>query len=825
MNIAIFQRLLWKEFRQQWAFWVAMVFLTMLLMVLFEVMFALLGVRPREDSYHLIYVFCLAVLYALGCGATLFATEHDTGTYQTLRNLPVSSFLVFMSKITLALFATVSLVIVLYIPTYLLAGYFSKNIEVFPWPVWYLGLGSALAWGSLFSQLVKRPLLAAFLGGTVGCASYLLVVILLEKWFFKVINITACYAVSSGILIALCMANAWFGRRWLRSRSPYIGRTAARWGLIDSSLAALDGENLETPRTSTILRRLTWQQWRFSWQMMGVYALAFVVLFSLLTALIFKSYHPGHLHKFFFPVLRGYTLFLSCCLISLFGASVFHGDQRGHSVRFLAERAARPWHVWFSRQIVWATPFLLVGLVSFLFCILYYFITVITHIPASLEHTTWQKTAWWCLWRFWQDIVLRTPEWFAIVALIFAAGQLCSMLFRSGLLAITFGLTLSGICAGWIALMTLLGISPLWSVLPIAIGMLWATLMHTPDWMRDRSGWQQYMRPAAAAVVPIMVIVVVIPFYRVYSIPGGGPGFDVAEYTRPETEAEKATVNMYRKATAEMKTHHPADMNAWAEANEKAVELALAASRQEACGKLDWQAIIPPNSSSAVNLVYLVVADGNRLTNEGKLDLAAERYFAALRMASHLKRGITFRGGVIAEGQAYDGLRSWAAAPGQTLRRIKVAIDEIDSIAKSGPSYSEFIKDKYMQARSELMDDQRNTKYVLSDLADNWLIFQWYALPWERARLLRLLNRAATNDLQALKDMDYTPIHDETASIQSFMLSPEPAGYLVVDGKNAFREPVQVSGVYEQIASHELMIQKARQVTKDVLEEARKLER
>ena len=334
MNTAIFRRLLWKEFRQQWAFWVAMVFLATLLMVLFEVSFTLLSIRPRADSYHLIYIFCLAMLYALGCGATLFAAEHDTGTYQFMRNLPVGGFSVFLSKIMLAVLATASLVCVLYFPTHLLAGYFYERLEVFTWPVWCLGLGSALALGSFFSLLVKRPLLAAFLGGTVGCALYLLVVILMEKWCSK--KTTLYYPVFSGMLIVLCLANAWLGRRWFRSRSSSIGRFAARWGFGESTFDASNSENMETPRTSTILRRLVWQQWRFSRLMMGVYLLGFGVILTLLAFALAVSLHDLGRHEFLiFKVVGGYALFFSWCMLLCPGVRSFSATSGGKACGFL----------------------------------------------------------------------------------------------------------------------------------------------------------------------------------------------------------------------------------------------------------------------------------------------------------------------------------------------------------------------------------------------------------------------------------------------------------------------------------------------------------
>ena len=52
-----------------------------------------------------LYLIALAfpALYALGCGATLFAGEREAGTYEFQRSLPVRAWAVFVGKIVLAL--------------------------------------------------------------------------------------------------------------------------------------------------------------------------------------------------------------------------------------------------------------------------------------------------------------------------------------------------------------------------------------------------------------------------------------------------------------------------------------------------------------------------------------------------------------------------------------------------------------------------------------------------------------------------------------------------------------------------------------------------
>ncbi len=850
MNIAIFRRLLWKEFRQQWAFWVATALIILMILALASIVESMFQQKTDDFSY-LGVVLALSAFYALGCGAMLFAGEHEAGTFEFQRSLPVTAFRVFLAKVVFAMVAMVAMACVLSVAAILADQYRGHSLKrPVAWWEWCLLYGYVLSlaflWGMLFSLLIKRVLLATFLGAVVGllCSGLGRVFVgdVIDDYFPKTVILFLFFLADLSVLI---IANIWLGRRWFGARSSYIGRAAARWGLTDSPLAALDDENMQTPRTSTIVRRLAWQQWRFSRLIMGTIVLACVTLFLMSTWMLFTSFPHTASSNDFYQGLGKVSLFLAWCMVTFFGCSVFLGDQRGHSVRFLAQRAARPLHVWFSRQIVWAAPLLLIFLGFLLFCVFYFFRFMVDVVPTITQENTWYQCVWWVLGHFWRGVIIQPAEWLAIIALIFAAGQLCSMLFRSSLLAMVFGLTLSAVCAAWIAFMMLLGISPLWSVLPIAIGMFYATLLHTPNWMRDHVGWRQYLRLTTAAVMPIMVILVAIPFYRVYSIPGGGPGFDVAAFNRPETQAEKATVAMYHKASKLMEPNPQgepgveasqydrlnvwnlkvsqaekesreklkAEATTWIEANQEVIQQALAASRQESCGQIDRQSKFPPT----MTLAFLLVIDGHRLTGQGKLDLAAERYLGALRIASHLGRGITFRGGEIIEGRAYEGLRYWSAAPGQTPARIKAAIEQIDAIAKTRPSRDEAIKTEHTNMRSVIQGKNTGDGRSFSDFHGNWLSYKWNSLPWERARFLRMLDRATAQDLESLKNMgdpaSFRPgMTPQFSSLPSQLIESSPFG-----GVNFFKRYHEGPGYFGQIAFYELNTRTARRATKIIL--------
>ena len=168
MNAAIFWRIFWKEWRTQRAFWISIAVLTLVLdLLILALSWHLHDVRGRAQGMFIV-ASLLAAFYALGSGATLFATERETGTYDFLRALPVTPLAVFAGKIAFALASTAAMFVVACILTAVFArGLPDPHFQLQIWALFGLGGVELMAWGILFSLLLKRPLLAVILAGDV----------------------------------------------------------------------------------------------------------------------------------------------------------------------------------------------------------------------------------------------------------------------------------------------------------------------------------------------------------------------------------------------------------------------------------------------------------------------------------------------------------------------------------------------------------------------------------------------------------------------------------------------------------------------------------
>ena len=85
MNYAVIGRLMWKEYRTQRAFWWVMAGFTLATQILLRLQFS-----DFRGPDMLFYSLVPPMLYAIGCGACLFAQEKDEGTFELLRILPTA---------------------------------------------------------------------------------------------------------------------------------------------------------------------------------------------------------------------------------------------------------------------------------------------------------------------------------------------------------------------------------------------------------------------------------------------------------------------------------------------------------------------------------------------------------------------------------------------------------------------------------------------------------------------------------------------------------------------------------------------------------------
>ncbi len=124
----------------------------------------------------------------------------------------------------------------------------------------------------------------------------------------------------------------------------------------------------------------------------------------------------------------------------------------------------------------------------------------------------------------------------------YAAGQLCSILLRSGILAGVFGLAAGALAVGWARLMVALGVPWFWSVLPVPVVLLAASRWRASDWLLERGGLRARLKIVAMLGLPAAALCGGVVAYRVYQIPRVDPGFSPEEYARPATAAERETM-------------------------------------------------------------------------------------------------------------------------------------------------------------------------------------------------------------------------------------------------------------------------------------------
>jgi hypothetical protein len=443
---------------------------------------------------------------------------------------------------------------------------------------------------------------------------------------------------------------------------------------------------------------------------------------------------------------------------ALVGSSIFLGDQRGRHFRFFTEHGVAPKYVWLSRHLV--------SLVAL----------VILAIVIAVQH--------WIGGDQWPRSVILTAA-----TLAYCAGQFCSLMIRSGLLAAFFGIVLGGVLLGWLCLMGLLEINWWWSVAPLPLVLLWATWLHVPDWLVERNTWRAWLRVGAAVGLPTAALLVAVPVYRVEQIPVVEPGFSLQEFLRPNTPEEQETADMYRKAAGALSrigfetapndneqtiaAKRKAYFFAWVQENGEPLALTLEATRRPSCrffpdpGRFEVDIELQGQLESLRALLYW---SAQKLTDDGNLDEAFDHYMATLRMSGHIRSGGTFEWqleGNSWEKNVYSALSDWAVHGGQTSARIRAGIDELKNLQEKLPLPTDAaIKADYLQVRRFLSGDAS----LLADLdltSEMHLAWQTF-IPGQRRRALRLLNLLTAYDLRMFEEAQL--MLSSEAGIDGFLL-------------------------------------------------------
>ncbi len=733
MNTAIFWRFLWKEYRVMRAFWISMAVLAVLAQLS---MTAFPGLTQHAAAWTFCFALVFPALYAVACGATMFVAEKEDGTYEFLRSLPVTAWRLLSSKLAFAVASTVLLVAALWS----MAALFSNGraidgqsfLEI--WATFGLASIEGLAWGILFSLILRRPLQAAVLAIAAGSLTVNMMLwpaarFAREGLSYDLSRYISTVPFRAAIIVIVLLVDGLLVRGWLQTKTPRARRPFLRRRPQPAAVIASEVTLPPSPRRREMLGRLVWQTWRQSrWTMLmialpGTVAAGFALL-------VLASLTPFPLVHDLLPVWAAAQV-----VPSLFGAGVFLADNERRSVRYLADHAVRPRQVWLARELTWLAALLVWSIAV---CVL----------GSFLRGAVGWYGGFWLIGAF------------LLLAIIgFCCGQLASMLFRSGIIAAFTGVLLALATAVWTVLMRMFEVNVLWSVVPIPLALLFATWLRTPDWILERNTWRGWLRVGAALVLPAAALLIAVPLYRVYQIPDVSPGFSPDEYARSMTPTaeEKKTAEMYLRAGRLLdwpkdREGSPSDPFSRApkgseleflRMNSEPLALALeAAKRPES----------PPfgrTDGGSEGLITLLEISGRQLESEGKLDDAWERYFAAIQIERSLQNSAwRYYSNSLA---TYSQLALWAAQPGQTRERIVAAIKQLEQFETTLPPLAEVLKDEYLDIR-RLIRGGPDALAGYIERSDPSHLLLWSMLPWERQRALRLLNIVIAEDL---RELDY----------------------------------------------------------------------
>ena len=308
-NRQIVSRLLWKEFRQ--VRWFAL--LLVLLGLMAHGYYFFLASESPAFRYPLAHIATLVpILFAIGCGATIFSNEHENRTFLFQRMLPASRRQILGTKIAVAAGGT----LVLFLSFWSVNFFYYQLLDVYIDAQDGVALSSlivleTLLWSLFFSLVEKRPLHAiawAVLASlaTVGGS----------KVIGAVFGSTSAYEVALvfrvGLILGLATVTWGLARRWYSGEERFMSvpnptGTVARYiGFFDCD--------------ATVWRSLLWLQVRvcFPW------------MFTILVVAIVLPIYLFYFHWGYIGFLHGKPglVMIGIPSAAMLGVSAFQGIQQ-----------------------------------------------------------------------------------------------------------------------------------------------------------------------------------------------------------------------------------------------------------------------------------------------------------------------------------------------------------------------------------------------------------------------------------------------------------------------------------------------------------------
>ncbi len=512
MNGTAAWRLAWKEYRQMRgiavAFWIVAVLALMMTAQFLDGGNWMAEMELQASGWF--YLFCAL------CGAMLFAAEKENATFGHLQKLPLNWGTLLSGKLLAGLVVIAAVPLLYWLIIVAVASQFRGPIFVSPTirlpeefthhiMVVVSGATHFFAFGLLFSLICRRVLIAAVLGVVAAVTIDTLIVQRFGPENPDYFSITAYehsipFRLFTAVLILVISVP--LTRVWWRGVSAEAWRQGIAW--TQSRQREASSRDQATPH-GFMFWHLLWQSVHGNyWKML---AIGGVVLVPATIFAIWESRDP----MFDAPDGSLWLWFAIAFAAWLAGVFCFQADQRQHSFRFFVQHREYPRWVWLTRNLFWLAGWLLASAVG---------LAISRSILLSVFEGGFHHTM----------LPASSPEMAGVAQqyltfmlcgglVIFAAGQLASMLFRSSIVA-GFAAAVAVVpLLFWTSLMMTIMAPWWWTVLTIAVVLLACSWWWAPRWMAERPVYVGHVASVGAVSITLAILVVGVNEHRRHYVP------------------------------------------------------------------------------------------------------------------------------------------------------------------------------------------------------------------------------------------------------------------------------------------------------------------
>lgn len=794
-SFAPVSRLLWKEYRVQRAFWLAMLLFGVVPQFLIRIFLS-----TDQGAAEMVWSMAAAasLLFVIGSTAILFAGEREERTHDWLRHLAVAPLWILVAKWGLVLIAALLLGLLLSVNAVLMVWSLPISREMdLPESIsrgLWLFAGFFL-WGSLGSLVSRRVVTAVPAMGFW----WLMTMVMPMVWLPWIIGITYSHPwhqrtteiVAALACVFVGLADIWLGWRWCQGKyldaqvlddlntnlTAWLNRVRGRTLAVSRIPSRIESTNSWRREW----QRLIWQErHRESYHRMLLYLAWMVVA---LLAMLTIAYQGNPMMPGILPLVLAFPLAM--------GLLGFRYDGQGQPIRFLAGRGVSARLVWMAKHAVWLPRAFWIPLVVCLTAAVAEMLTLPTSTtPRPVSNTL--SDAW-----NHRGMVLL------LVLVSYGSGQLAALFLRRMILAVTAGVVLNVSLANWLLTMQTLDVPLWWSVGTVAIWLFLLSYWYAPTWLLERRIPDRPLRLVAGLVLPPVLLVGSVAFWRADEVSGFGPasptlfavlhpqqywlmtrsnyGFDqrrllvvelqgeIERQSRPMNPEQQAYADKLAVATGEMDkvsdylepVSHQADLTEaqrlelvrsaqekfWA-ANEPRLKAILEVTQGEhGASPSRWRelrtAVFMPQQN-------LLLEAGRLRAEQGRLQDAITYYCASLRLASFWANGGGFAKRQTADLQQRRTLEhviQWASRSDQTAESLKQGQQRLRRELSHFPSWRETLVAEYRFEESLLEDFIKtgafNAEQSVNRRPGGRLLLAEVSrvLPWERRRARNLLEQ------------------------------------------------------------------------------------